>query len=198
MPDKPFAESAERNSAPILEVLRSEFAHCRNVLEIGSGTGQHAVRFASAMAHLQWQTSDLDENHEFIKAWITDSGLANIASPLSLDVRTATLPENCYDGIFSANTAHIMSFVAVQDMFSIIGHALCAGGTFCLYGPVRQDGEYNTKSNAEFDRTLRARDPDSGIRDLEDLDELGSRHGLARTSLYAMPANNHIAVWRMG
>ena len=116
MPDKPFAESAERNSGPILEVLRSEFAHCRNVLEIGSGTGQHAIRFASAMEHLQWQTSDLDANHECIKAWITDSGLANGAPPLSLDVRTATLAENCYDGIYSANTAHIMSFVAVQDI----------------------------------------------------------------------------------
>lgn len=198
MPDKVFAESAERNSGPILEVLRSAFAQCRNVLEIGSGTGQHAVRFASTLEYLQWQTSDLDENHESIKAWIADSGLTNIASPLSLDVRTATLPEHCYDGIYSSNTAHIMSYAAVEDMFSIVGRALCDGGAFCLYGPVRQHGEFNTASNAEFDRTLRARDPESGIRDLEDLDELGSRHGLARTHFYAMPANNHIAVWRMG
>ncbi len=197
MPDKRFSEHAERNGGPILEVLRREFARCRSVLEIGSGTGQHAVRFASAMQHLRWQTSDLNENHKFIKPWIADSGLANIASPLSLDVRTAALPEASYDGIYSSNTAHIMSFPAVQSMFSIVGAALRNGGAFCLYGPFRQDGEFNTASNAAFDQSLRALDPESGIRDLEDLDELGSQHGLARSNLYAMPANNHLVVWRI-
>ena len=197
MPEKRFSEPAERNGRPILEVLRGEFAGCRSVLEIGSGTGQHAVRFASAMQYLRWQTSDLDENHEFIKPWIADSGLANIALPLSLDVRTAALPEASYDGIYSSNTTHIMSFPAVQSMFSIIGRALRKSGAFCLYGPFRQDGEFNTASNAAFDQSLRARDPESGIRDLEDLDELGSQHGLARSNLYAMPANNHLVVWRV-
>ena len=196
MSDKQVAPSAERNGGSILEVLRTEFEKCHCVLEIGSGTGQHAVRFASAMEYLQWQTSDLDENHECIKAWIVDAGLGNIAFPLSLDVRTATLPGNSYDGIYSSNTAHIMSLAAVKSMFAIVGGALCDGGAFCLYGPLRQDGDFNTTSNAAFHQALCARDPESGIRDLEDLDAFGAQHGLTRSKLYAMPANNHIAVWR--
>lgn len=196
MPDKKYAEHTDRNGAPILEVLRIEFVRCQNVLEIGSGTGQHAARFAAALEHLRWQTSDLDENHQAIKAWVTDSGLANIAMPLSLDVRTATSPEKLYDGIFSANTAHIMSLDAVAMMFSFVGLALCDGGVFCLYGPFRQGGEFNAPSNAAFHRSLRAADPAKGIRHLEDLDALGELHGLVRRKLYAMPANNHIAVWQ--
>ena len=191
-----FSEYAERNGGPILEVLRTEFAQCRSILEIGTGTGQHAVRFAAAMQHLQWQTSDLAENHDDINAWIADSGLTNISPPLSLNVTTAKLADVGYDGIFSSNTAHIMSYAAVQSMFSLVGSVLSAGGTFCLYGPMRQDGEFNTASNAEFDKSLRARNTESGIRDLVDLDALGLQHGLVRSNLYAMPANNNIAVWR--
>lgn len=196
MSEKHFAESADRNGGPILEVLITEFAHCRNILEIGSGTGQHALRFASAMRHLRWQTSDLDQHHDVIKAWIADSGIANIAAPLLLDVRTASMPRKSYDGIYSSNTAHIMSLDAVKSMFALVGAALSDGGAFCLYGPFRWHGEFNTASNAAFHQSLRSRDPDSGIRHLEDLDAFGAQHRLARSNLYAMPANNHIAVWR--
>jgi cyclopropane fatty-acyl-phospholipid synthase-like methyltransferase len=196
MAERPFSEYAERNGGPILDVLRDEFSMCTTILEIGSGTGQHAVRFASEMPQLCWQSSDLDENHEGIGAWVRESKLANLLPPLSLDVLTAEVPEASYDGVFSANTAHIMSFDAVAKMFALVGNALPDDGVFCLYGPFRQDGEFNTASNASFDENLRSRNPDMGIRAIESLDELGTQHGLSRVRLYAMPANNHIAVWR--
>ena len=195
MTDKPFAEAAARNEAPILEVLRQEFGGCARVLEIGSGTGQHAVGFAQVLDHLFWQTSDLDENHPGINAWIAAAGIENVGAPLSLDVRTAELPQLAYDGAFSANTAHIMSLDAVGRMFALVGTVLRPRGCFCLYGPFSIDGRFNTRSNAAFDAGLRARDPLMGIRDLQALDTLGRTHGLERQRLYAMPSNNHIAVW---
>lgn len=196
MTDKPFAEYADRNGAPILAVLQNEFAHCTKVLEIGSGTGQHAVRFAKELPFLQWQTSDLDENHPGIRAWVNDSGLANLLPPLALDVLTADVPAESCDAVYSSNTAHIMSIEAVKKMFAILGNALTDGGVFCLYGPFRQDGEFNTPSNAAFHQTLRSRNPEMGVRHLESLDEYARDHNMARIRLYTMPANNHIAVWR--
>ena len=195
MADKPFAEATARNEAPILEVLRQEFRECVRVLEIGSGTGQHAVRFAGVLDHLFWQTSDLDENHPGINAWIADAIVDNVGAPLSLDVRTAEHPGPDYDGVFSANTAHIMSLDAVGRMFALVGKVLQSRGCFCLYGPFKINGQFNTRSNAAFDAGLRMRDPRMGIRDLEELEALGRTHQLERRRLYAMPSNNHIAVW---
>ncbi len=196
MPDKPYAGAAERNAPAILEVLRDEFRHCREVLEIGSGTGQHAVRFAGELAHLQWQTSDLDENHDGIRAWVTEAALANVFEPLSLDIASADLAEAAWDAVYSCNTAHIMSFEAVIRLFLEVGKTLRPGGVFCLYGPFRVAGQFNTPSNAEFDSSLRDRDPAMGIRDIEDLDALGYKQGLRRHGLYAMPANNLVVVWK--
>jgi hypothetical protein len=196
MSNKPFSQYAERNSAPILEVLRSEFSNARKILEIGSGTGQHASRFAGEMRNLTWQTSDLDDNHDGIGAWVEDSKLTNLLPPISLDVLTGDVAAAFYDGVYSANTAHIMSLDAVTRMFSLVAKALEDGGLFCLYGPFRQNGEFNAASNAAFHESLRAQNPEMGIRDIEYLDDIGSGHGLTRRKLYAMPANNHIAVWR--
>lgn len=195
MPDKPYAEAAARNSPAILEVLRREFCDRSRVLEIGSGTGQHAAHVARELRGLCWQTSDLDDNHAGILAWIADAGLDNVIAPLSLDVRTAELDAGTYDGVFSANTAHIMSREAVSRMFALVGKVLQPGGRFCLYGPFSVNGRFNSSSNAAFDAGLRARDPLMGIRDLCDLDRLATGHGLQRERLYAMPSNNHIAVW---
>ena len=196
--DKPFSEYAERNGVPILDVLREEFATCSAVLEIGSGTGQHATQFASALPHLLWQTSDRDENHEGIGARVQESGLSNLKAPLSFDVLTAQVDADSYDAVFSSNTAHIMSIDAVDRMFSLIGIGLRDGGVFCLYGPFRQSGAFNTPSNAAFHESLRSQNPEMGIRHLEALDELGRGSDLHRVRLYAMPANNHIAVWTKG
>jgi cyclopropane fatty-acyl-phospholipid synthase-like methyltransferase len=195
MIDKPFAPATERNSQAILDVIRHEFRKCRSVLEIGSGTGQHAVTFASELSHLTWQTSDRDENHDGINAWLSDAVSENVLPPLSLDVLTETCAESNYDGVFSANTSHIMSFAAVKKMFAIASSTLLDDGVFCLYGPFSIDGNFNSASNDEFDRSLRARDAQMGIRDLADLDQLAGAHCLRRTGLYSMPANNYLAVW---
>ena len=196
MTDKPHAEYAARNAAPILEILNREFRDSTRVLEFGSGTGQHAVTFAAALGHLHWQTSDLDENHPGINAWIDAEKLRNIGSPLSMDVRTADVESDGYDAAFSSNTAHIMGIDAVERMFSLVGKALREQGTFCLYGPFRCDGQFNTQSNADFDANLRGRDPVMGIRDIEKLDEFAAVNGLQRQRLYAVPSNNYVAVWQ--
>jgi len=195
MRDKPFAPATERNSQPILGVIREEFRNLDTVLEIGSGTGQHAICFAAEFGHLTWQTSDVVENHAGIQAWLHDAELANVIAPLALDVLTTERLATNYDGVFSANTAHIMGFDAVEKMFELVSSMLNDHGIFVLYGPIRQDGVFDAPSNAEFHRSLRQRDPDMGIRHLEDLDDIARRGAMRRVRLYAMPANNHIAVW---
>lgn len=198
MAERPYAEYAARNAAPILEILEREFGSASRVLEIGSGTGQHAVAFAAAMEHLHWQTSDLDENHAGIRAWVEDAGIENVAPPLSMDVRDANVENDAYDAAFSSNTAHIMCIDAVEKMFSLVGKTLRPGGVFCLYGPFRQGGQFNTQSNADFDANLRQRDPVMGIRDIEKLDEFAVAAGLQRVRFYAVPSNNNVAVWILG
>ncbi len=196
MIDKPFAAATERNSQPILGVIRHEFGAARSVLEIGSGTGQHAACFGAALEHLTWQTSELEENHAGIRAWLDAVGLQNVRAPLLLDVRSVSMLPDSFDGVFSANTAHIMSFAVVEKMFSLVAAVLNGDGTFCLYGPFRQDGDFGTPSNAEFHKSLRHRDENMGIRHLEDLDRLAAEGGMHRSALYAMPANNFLAVWK--
>jgi SAM-dependent methyltransferase len=191
-----FAESAARNTWPILEVLRREFRGVSEVLEIGSGTGQHAVVFGAELAPTGWQTSDLEANLAGINALIERAGAGNVRAPLALDVRSAAMRPASFDAVFSANTAHIMGIEAVRAMFTLVGDVLQAAGVFCLYGPFRMRGRFNTPSNAAFDRNLRARDAAMGIRDIEVLDEFGALCGLQRQHLYAMPANNFIGVWK--
>ena len=195
MSQKPFAAATERNCLPILDVIRHEFARATTVLEIGSGTGQHAVCFGKALDHLIWQTSELAENHAGIQLWLDEAQLANVNKPIELDVLTTEIAPKSYDAVYSANTAHIMSFEAVVKMFSLVSTALQEGGVFCLYGPFRQCGEFSTQSNANFDTSLRERNHDMGIRDIEALDKLGESGGMERQRLYSMPTNNCLAVW---
>ena len=192
---KPNAPSALRNQNAILEVISGEFQDCKAVLEIGSGTGQHAIFFASQMSWLTWQTSDLVANHQGINAWLEDAALDNVKAPLVLDVEAPLQTDDKFDAVFSANTAHIMSIAAVESMFSTAGRCLIDGGRFCLYGPFNQNGTFTSDSNRDFDANLRSQDPAMGIRDLEILDGFAETNGLHRTSLYAMPANNMISIW---
>lgn len=197
----PSSAACERNKGPILEVLRQEIANRRTILEIGSGTGQHAVYFAGAMPQLMWQTSDLPENHDTIRRWLHVSDLPNVGKPLALDVQgvdSSALSDYEFDAVFSANTAHIMPMQAVAHMFDLVGRLLPADGIFCLYGPFNFAGRFSSDSNAEFDASLKRHDPTMGIRELESLDAFGERAGLTRARLYAMPASNHIAVWVKG
>ncbi len=195
MIDKPFSPATARNSQPILDVIRHEFRRSGTLLEVGSGTGQHAVKFAAELGHLVWQTSDREQNHQGILAWLDDAALSNVQPPLLLDVLSNEWPQAKYDAVFSANTAHIMSISAVQKMFALVGKVLHSGGSFCLYGPFMQVGKCNSPSNAAFDRSLRSGDSTMGIRNLEDLDRMGVVNNLRRIRLYALPANNHLAVW---
>jgi cyclopropane fatty-acyl-phospholipid synthase-like methyltransferase len=195
MPEKPNAPATGRNQEVILQVLQDEFLDAKSVLEIGSGTGQHAVFFARELPHLVWQSSDREINHAGIKAWIDDAGLANLLLPLALDVEDTEKLNATFDAVFSANTAHIMSFPAVKCMFRLVGSCLTEEGVFCLYGPFNQDGAFSSPSNEKFDASLKAQDGSMGIRDLEDLDALAAANGMRQVRLYAMPANNNIAVW---
>ena len=206
--DKPFSSSCERNREPILAVLRRHFADRHHVLEIGSGTGQHAVFFAGAMPWLTWQCSDQAEYLPGIRMWLDEAGLPNTPPPVELDVAqrpwpapsTGTLShssrQGCFDAVFSANTLHIMGWPEVVAFFTGIGTALADDGTLVVYGPFNYDGAYTSDSNREFDGWLKARDPHSGIRGFEAVDALARSIGLQLVDDVAMPANNRCIVWR--
>jgi cyclopropane fatty-acyl-phospholipid synthase-like methyltransferase len=197
MPDKPHAPSCDRNRDPILAVLSAHFARCRQVLEIGSGTGQHAVYFAAAMPWLTWQCSDVAANLPGIRMWLEEAQLANTPAPIELDVDGAWPPAR-FDGVFSANTLHIMGWAQVEACFARLPQVLAEAATVAVYGPFNYGGTYTSASNREFDAWLKARDPDSGIRDFEAVDALARRSGLTLTADVAMPANNRTLVWRRG
>ncbi len=192
---KPFSEACEENKQPILAVLERLFADVHRVLEIGSGTGQHAVYFAAALPHLIWQTSDLPEHHPGIRDWLEEAALPNLKAPIVLDVG-GVWPDQEFDAVFSANTAHIMSWPQVAQMFEGIGGVLESGGCFALYGPFNFGGDYTSDSNKRFDQWLKARDSYSGIRNFEDLDDLAGSNGLTFVQDIPMPVNNRILVWR--
>lgn len=193
---RPTAESCLRNQDPILEQLLPLFADRKRVLEIASGTGQHAVHFGRAMPHLQWQSSELPVNHAGIHAWLEDAALPNVLPPVHLDVSEANWPVEAVDAVFNANTVHIVSWPAVQSMFAGIGQVLAAGGVLVLYGPFNYDGAFTSESNARFEQWLKNRDPLSGIRDFEAICELAAQQGLQLRDDIAMPANNRLLVWR--
>ena len=192
---KQYSGACEQNRDPILAVIRDVFDSAGLILEIGSGTGQHAIYFGRHLPHLRWQTSDLIPNHASICAWIDESGLGNVLPPLALDVTQDTWQAQAYDGIFSANTTHIMSWPMVEHMFSGVGRALRPGAFLCLYGPFNYNGAYTSLSNERFDAMLQERDPDSGIRDFENLDALALANGLEFMRDHEMPANNRLLVW---
>ena len=195
--DKPNAPATIRNREAIRDVLAIEFKHATNVLEIGSGTGQHAVYFAGEFPNLVWQTSDRPDHHSGICAWLDDSDLQNVRRPLQLDVLISPTPAATFDAVFSANTAHIMSFDAVTSMFRLVANCLADRGVFCLYGPFNEDGAFTSPSNEKFDLSLKGQNPEMGIRNIEELDELGRQNGMQRIRTFAMPANNQIAVWQV-
>ncbi|WP_296894429.1 DUF938 domain-containing protein [Thiobacillus sp.] len=197
MIDKPFSESCVQNRDPILAILRPLFADRRHVLEIGSGTGQHAVYFAADLPHLVWQTADVPQHHPGIQAWLEKAALPNVLPPLALDVNDSAWRSGRYDAVFSANTLHIMGWPEVERFFAGVGAVLEAGGILAVYGPFNYGGRYTSESNARFDAWLKARDPASGVRDFEAVDALARSQGLVLQQDIAMPANNRTLVWRM-
>lgn len=193
---KPYAESCEQNQGPILEVLQEIFARQQRVLEIASGTGQHAVYFGRALPHLTWQTSELAQNHAGIQAWLDESLLPNVLPPVAIDVNDPEWPIESVDAVFNANTVHIVAWPEVEMMFAGIARILDEGGLLCLYGPFNYEGRFTSESNARFDAWLKSRDPNSGVRDFEALNRLAESHELLLHKDVAMPANNRILAWR--
>ena len=193
--DKPFAEACARNRGPILEALREAFADCTRVLEIGSGTGQHAVWFAAHLPHLIWQTSELPARHAGIRAWLDEARLPNLLPPLALDL-AGEWPAGPYDAVFTANTLHIVAWPLVERLFAGAARTLAPGGCLAVYGPFNYGGAYTSPGNAAFDRTLQANDPASGIRDAERVCALAAGCGFGLERDVAMPANNRTLWWR--
>lgn len=192
---KPYADACDRNRGPILEVLRQHFADRHRVLEIGSGTGQHAVHFAAALPQLTWQTSDCDPNLAGIRLWLEEAKLPNLPQPISLDV-TGRWPDARFDAVFTANTLHIMGWAEVCALFAALPNVLTSDAVLAVYGPFNYDGRFTSPSNAAFDEWLKQRSAQSGIRDFAAVDGLARSIGFALVADHEMPANNRILVWR--
>jgi cyclopropane fatty-acyl-phospholipid synthase-like methyltransferase len=193
--EKPHSPSCERNREPILDVLREHFADRRQVLEIGSGTGQHAVHFAAALPRLSWQSSDRAENLPGIRAWLAEAALPNTPPPLELDVG-GTWPSGPFDAVFSANTLHIMAWSEVERLFARLPAIVTDDAVLAIYGPFNHQGRYSSDSNAAFDLWLKARGAQMAIRDAEAVDALAQAAGFDLLADIAMPANNRCRVWR--
>lgn len=195
----PFSEACERNKAPILDVLTAWLADSAGVvLEIGSGTGQHATHFARGLPGFSWQPTERLENLSALTARVEVDGACNLLTPLELDVTQSAWPcnEDSVDAVFTANTLHIMSWDDVQALFRGVGRVLRDDGYLIVYGPFRYGGQFTAHGNAAFDDVLRARDPVSGVRDFEAVDALAAAQGLVLVEDRAMPANNQTLVWR--
>ncbi|MEZ5530547.1 MAG: DUF938 domain-containing protein [Porticoccaceae bacterium] len=196
--DKPFSQACENNREPILEILQRVFADRRRVLEVGSGTGQHAVYFAPRLPQLTWQTADLAVNHPGINAWIDDQPVDNLRRPLVLnaDQRPWQLEGYQPDALFTANTCHIMAWSSVQNFFAELGGQLSIGAVLAIYGPFNYSGEFTSDSNARFDAWLKQQVPHQGIRDFEAVNRLAEAVGFTLAEDNGMPANNRLLVWK--
>ena len=193
---KPYSESCERNQKPILKVLQETLTNQQHVLEIASGTGQHAVYFGRALPHLSWQTSELTQNHEGILAWLNEIKLPNVLPPITINVNDTKWPVGIVDTVFNANTVHIITWPEVERLFAGIARVLNPSGILCLYGPFKYKGEFTSESNARFDALLKSRNRNSGIRDFETINRLAETHDLLLVKDVAMPNYNQTLVWQ--
>ena len=191
------APAAERNAGPILDVLRGALPEHGTVLEIASGTGQHAVHFAAALSGIIWQPSDVDARaRASIAAWRAHSGLANLREPIDLDVCREPWPIEAVDAIVCINMIHISPWEAAQALMKGAGARIAPGGSLVLYGPYRRGGAHTAPSNEAFDADLRSRDPAWGVRDMEEVEALAQAQGFACEARVAMPANNFSLMFR--
>ncbi|AXS40908.1 DUF938 domain-containing protein [Breoghania sp. L-A4] len=192
----PSSQAAENNKEPIAGVLRDAFANVNTVLEIASGTGQHAVHMAIRMPHLTWQPTDLEPNLPGLEARFAREPRGNIRPPLLLDIGDQPWPVESTEAVFTANSLHIVSWPLVEAFFKGVGRVLAPGGMLAVYGPFKYGGAFTTPSNAQFDAYLRSRDPQAGIRDIEAVDALAKAQELELVADHAMPANNQLLVWK--
>ena len=195
MQNLPFSQASENNKDPILEILNGVFNDCKHVLEIGSGTGQHAVYFSQHLKHLQWQPSDRKENLAGINNRINAYPQSNLSLALELDVTQNNWPQH-FDAVFSANTAHIMPWEITQIMLQKVARLLPTGGKFALYGPFNYEGKFTSASNEKFNQWLKEMAAHQGIRDFEKVNALLYDAAMNLVNDYSMPANNRLLVWK--
>ena len=193
--NKPFSQACENNKSAILSILVERLKACKTVLEVGSGTGQHAVYFAPNLPWLAWQTSDISANHQGINLWLNELPQDNLLSPIELDLNNRW-PITKVDAIFTANTLHIVKWSLVEAFFQGVSQHLNSYGQCCIYGPFNYLGKYTSESNANFDLWLKERDSASAIRDIEAVIALANAAGLSLENDHAMPANNRLLVFK--
>lgn len=191
MTTKPYSQACENNKAHILPALQQAFSNAGSVLEVGSGSGQHAVFFAKHLPHLQWQTSDLPINHAGINQWLTEFPSTNLHAPINLDL-SAPWPIDNVSSIYTANTLHIVSWELVKAFFEGVKTHLKPKGKLCIYGPFNYDGKFTSESNANFEVWLKQNSELSGIRDFEEIILLADKAGLTLIEDHEMPANNRL------
>lgn len=196
----PFSQACENNQQPILSVLQKELVGYSQVLEVGSGTGQHSMYFAPRLPQLNWQTSDVIANHPAINAWHKAYPAPNLYAPLPFDLTVDSLPmsrinNQPYDAVFTANTLHIIAWSLVERLFELVAAALPLHGKLVIYGPFNENGRYTSESNRQFDTMLRQGNSGSGIRDKEAVVELANQHHLELNATHLMPANNQLLVF---
>lgn len=194
--EKPFAPSCERNRGPILNILNSCLKGHKRLLEVGSGTGQHAVYFAPKFEGLTWITSDRAENHQGIKAWLDEAKLPNIEGPLSFNLGEDSFPAANIDAVYTANTFHIMPFEMVSELISLSGANLEKDSVFIVYGPFTYEGKFTSTSNEEFDQILRQRASHQGIREFNEIKQMFEKAGFDFKEDIAMPANNQTLIFK--
>ncbi|AWL12524.1 hypothetical protein HMF8227_02063 [Saliniradius amylolyticus] len=194
---KPFSQACENNKIPILTVLKEAFSDRQHILEIGSGTGQHAVFFAQHLSELTWQTSDQPDYHPGMLQWMHEYPADNLKTPVAFTVGQDEWPRLSppIDGVFSANTAHIMQKQEAKLMMEQVAGHLPEQGVFCQYGPFLFSGDFTSESNRQFHQGLLERGC-GGLRDVDELTAWASPKGLRLEQTHALPANNHLLVWR--
>ena len=190
-----YSEACERNKQPISDKLSAYLVSQNSILEVGSGSGQHALFLCDHHNHLQWQPSDQDQYLDALRINIEQYASSGVLPPIELDVRQPW-PNSLYDAVFTANTLHIMSWNEVESFFEGAGSVLPKHGCLFVYGPFRYQNAYTSPSNAQFNHWLKARDPNSGIRDFEAVDRLAREQGLSLVDDFSMPANNQLLIWR--
>lgn len=192
-----FSPACERNKASIEKQLNRYLSDCKSVIEIGSGSGQHAMYFASKHAQLRWYTTEMSNNLMSLSTNLVRANATNVESPLLLDVSNKDhWPNQTFDLVYTANTLHIMSWQHVQCLFSSLSQICHANTVLAIYGPFKYDGQFTSESNGEFDKKLRQRDGYSGIRNQEEVNELAKQAGFTLREDYEMPANNQLLIWQ--
>lgn len=193
---KPFSQACQNNAKPILDVLQRILVDTKTVLEIGSGTGQHAVYFGKHLSYLQWQTSDLLANHQGIGLWLDDAGLNNVLPPIEIDISNVEQDIEEYDAIFISNVLHIINSKQVEQLFTILAKAIEKKGYLIIYGPFNYEGQFTSDSNMRFDQWLKAADSKRGIRDFERVNKLAQDAGFIIKEDNSLPANNRLLIWQ--